>query len=152
MMARIATEAESHFVEWGQARSLESLGDSEAAAMARAAYEIARDRDVTAIAVFTMQGRTAMLVSKSHPNVPILAFTPDEETCRRLSFLWGVLPRLVPFVNTVEDMLHHVDAAMIQNEMVKPGQQVVLVCGFPVGALCPPNMALLHTVGMQECK
>jgi hypothetical protein len=23
----------------------------------------------------------------------------------------------------------------------------VLVCGFPVGAIRPPNMALLHTVG-----
>ncbi len=147
MMARIVMEAESHFVEWGQARSRESLGDSEAAAMARAAYEIARDRDVTAIAVFTMQGQTARLVSKSHPNVPILAFTPEEETCRRLSFLWGVMPRLVPFVNTVEDMLRHVDSAMVQNKMVKPGQQVVLVCGFPVGTLRPPNMALLHTVG-----
>jgi pyruvate kinase len=47
----------------------------------------------------------------------------------------------------MEDMLHHVDAAMLQSETVKPGQQVVLVCGFPVGALRTPNMALLHMVG-----
>ena len=147
MMARIVSEAESHFVEWGKTRTLESLGDSDAASMARAAYEIARDRDVAAIAVFTMQGRTALLVSKSHPNVPILAFTPEVDTCRRLSFLWGVFPRLVPFVTTMEEMLRHVDAAMLQNEMIKPGQQVVLVCGFPVGALRTPNMALMHTVG-----
>ena len=147
MMARIVVEAESHFVEWGHTLSLESLGDSDAASMARAAYEVARDRNVTAIAVFTMRGRTALLVSKSHPNVPILAFTPEVETCRRLSFLWGVIPRLVPFANTMEDMLRHVDAAMLQNGMVEPGQQVVLVCGFPVGALRTPNMTLLHTVG-----
>jgi pyruvate kinase len=147
MMVRIVSEAESHFVEWGKTSSLESLGESDAASMARAAYEIARDRDVAAIAVFTMQGRTALLVSKSHPNVPILAFTPEEETCRRLSFLWGVIPRLVPFATTMEDMLQHVDAAMLRNAMVKPGQQVVLVCGFPVGALRTPNMTLLHTVG-----
>ena len=76
-----------------------------------------------------------------------MAFTPEDETCRRLSFLWGVLPRLVPFANTMEDMLEHVDSAMVQNGMVKPGQQVVLVCGFPVGALRTPNMTLLHTVG-----
>ena len=147
MMARIVLEAESHFQEWGKTRSLESLGDSDAASMARAAYETARDRDAAAIAVFTMQGRTALLISKSQPNVPILAFTPEAETCRRLSFLWGVLPRLVPFATTMEDMLRYVDAAMLQTEMVKPGQQVVLVCGFPVGALRTPNMALLHEVG-----
>jgi pyruvate kinase len=146
-MSRIVMEAESHFVEWGKTRSLESLGDSDAASMARAAHEVALDRDVAAIAVFTMQGRTALLISKSHPSVPILAFTPEGETQRRLSFLWGVLPRLVPFATTMEDMLQHVDSAMVHNGMVKPGQQVVLVCGFPVGALRTPNMALLHTVG-----
>lgn len=115
--------------------------------MARAAYEVAFDRDVAAIAVFTMQGRTAQLISKAHPNVPILAFTPEAETCRRLSFMWGVLPRLVPFADTVEDMLRYVDAALRQSNMVKTGQQVALVCGFPVGALRTPNMLLLHTVG-----
>ncbi len=147
MMGRIVAEAESNFLEWGKTRSLEALGDSDAASMARAAYELARDRDVAAIAVFTMQGRTAQLVSKSHPNVPILAFTPDVETCHRLAFLWGVDPHQVPFSTTMEDMLRHVDAAMVGNNMVKQGQQVVLVCGFPVGALRTPNMALLHTVG-----
>ena len=94
-----------------------------------------------------MQGRTAVLASKSHPRVPILAFTPEEFTYRRLAFLWGVVPHLVPFSNTVEDMLRQVDVAMLKGGKVKPGQQVVLLCGFPVGAMLAPNMALLHTVG-----
>ncbi|MEW6030501.1 MAG: pyruvate kinase [Chloroflexota bacterium] len=152
MMARIVTEAESHFLEWGKSRSLESLGDTDAASMSRAAYEIARDRDVAGIAVFTMQGRTATLISKSHPQVPILAFTPQQDTYYRLCFLWGVFPRLVPFAATVEQMLGHVDKAMLQSGLVSPGQQVVLVCGFPVGAMRPPNMALLHTVGSDFTK
>jgi len=102
---------------------------------------------VAAIAVFSMQGNTATLVSKTHPDVPILGFTPDQSTYQRLAFLWGVIPHLVPFADTVEDMIHHVETAMLENQTVQPGQQVVLVCGFPVGALRSPNMALLHTVG-----
>lgn len=149
MMGRIAVEAESHFAEWGKQHPLSSLGENDAASMARAAYEIARDRDVAAIAVFTMQGRTAVLASKSHPRVSILAFTPEEFTYRRLAFLWGVVPHLVPFSDTVEDMLRQVDGAMLQGGKVKPGQQVVLLCGFPVGAMRAPNMALLHTVGSE---
>ncbi|MBV6395725.1 MAG: Pyruvate kinase [Anaerolineales bacterium] len=147
LMSRIVIEAESHFLEWGASSTPASLGDSDAASMARAACEIARDRDVAAIAVFTMQGRTAQLISKAHPNVSILAFTPEEETCRRLALLWGVIPRLVPFVNTTEDMIRYVENAMLQQNMVQRGQQVALVCGFPVGALRTPNMLLLHTVG-----
>jgi pyruvate kinase len=147
MMGRIAIEAETHFSEWGKPFTMASLGENDAASMSRAAFEIARDRDVAAIAVFTMQGRTATLISKTHPGVPILAFTPDEFTFRRLAFQWGVVPHLVPFANTVEDMLLRVDTAMLESDMVKPGQQVVLVCGFPVGAMRTPNMALLHNVG-----
>jgi hypothetical protein len=44
-------------------------------------------------------------------------------------------------------MLGYVDSALMRSEVVKSGEQVVLVCGFPVGAVRPPNMALLHTVG-----
>ncbi len=147
MMGRIAIEAESHFKEWGTQYPLTSLGESDAASMSRAAFEIARDRDVAAIAVFTMQGRSAVLISKTHPGVPILAFTPDDFTYRRVAFQWGVVPHLVPFANTVEDMLQYVDTALLEGGKVQSGQQVVLVCGFPVGALRAPNMALLHTVG-----
>lgn len=147
IMDRIAREAERHYAEWGKPHALESEDTSDAASMARAAFMLARDRDVAAIAVFTMQGQTALLISKTHPSVPILGFTPDEITYRRLAFRWGVIPNLVPFVDTVEAMLKRVDAAMLGNGMVESGKQVVLVCGFPVGALRSPNMALLHTAG-----
>jgi pyruvate kinase len=96
-----------------------------------------------------MQGRTATLISKTHPSVPILAFTPDDFTFRRLAFQWGVVPHLVPLSNTVEDMLQRVDSSMLEGDMIKPGQQVVLVCSFPVGAMRMPNMALLHNVGSE---
>jgi pyruvate kinase len=86
-------------------------------------------------------------MSKIRPRVPIMAFTPDPVTFRRLSFMWGVRPHQVEFVNSIEEMLSHVDADLIRSDVVQTGDQVVLVCGFPVGAIRPPNMALLHTVG-----
>jgi hypothetical protein len=47
----------------------------------------------------------------------------------------------------VEEMLKAVEAAMIASTPIEPGQQVVLVCGFPVHASRQTNLALLHTVG-----
>jgi len=147
MMDRIIIEAESHFLEWGsQQERISGLGESDAASMARAARELAHDRDVTAVAVFTMQGRTAWLMSKIRPVKRVLAFTPEEMTYRKAAFLWGVYPQLVPFVNSLEEMIHYLDAALL-NSGIHAGQQVVLICGFPVGAMKAPNMALLHMVG-----
>jgi pyruvate kinase len=147
MMGRIVCEAEAHFLEWGKEEDrIAGLGESDAASMARASHELARDRDVAAVTVFTRTGSTAWLMSKVRPAKCILAFTPELSTYRKLAFLWGVSSQLVPFVSTLEEMIQHVDGAMMESG-IEPGQQVVLVCGFPVGAMRPPNMALLHTVG-----
>jgi len=147
MMDRIVREAESHFLEWGTEQSrIAGLGESDAASMARASHELARDRDVTAIAVFTRTGSTAWLMSKVRPIKHILAFTPETLTYRKLAFLWGVYPQLVPFASTLEEMIQYVDEAIMKSG-IEPGQQVVLACGFPVGAMRPTNMALLHNVG-----
>ena len=146
MMARVIMEAESNFSEWGaELEPIEGLGESDAASMARAAHELAQDRDVTAVAVFTSQGSTAWLMSKIRPAKRILAFTPDKKTYQKLAFLWGVYPHLVPFVYTLEEMISRVDTALMQTG-IKQGDQVVLICGFPVGSMRPPNMALLHNV------
>jgi pyruvate kinase len=147
MMDRIANEAETHFMEWGTEQIVSGFEKSDAASMARAAQALASDKNVTAVACFTTQGQTAWLMSKIRPRVPIMAFTPDPATYRRLSFMWGVRPHQVEFVNSLEEMLHHVDADLMRSDVVQTGDQVVLVCGFPVGAIRPPNMALLHTVG-----
>ena len=147
MMDRIIREAETHFLEWGVEQAVQGFDQSDAATMARAAQALANDKNVTAVACFTTRGQTAWLMSKIRPRVPIMAFTPNEDTNRRLAFLWGVSPQRVQFVNSLEEMLDHVDAALMRSDVVQPGDQVVLICGFPVGAIRPPNMALLHTVG-----
>jgi len=91
-------------------------------------------------------GRSALLMAKARPRVPVLAFTPEERTYHRLAMAWGVQPHIVPFVNTFEEMFRCVETALRDSRMVKTGQQVVLVCGFPLGEMPIPNMALLHTL------
>jgi pyruvate kinase len=147
MMDRIVREAETHYLEWGAEQHVHGFEHSDAASMARAAQALANDKNVTAVACFTMQGQTAWLMSKIRPRVPIMAFTPEQATYQRLSFIWGVRPQLVPLVNSLDEMIDHVDKALMRSDVVEVGDQVVLVCGFPVGAIRPPNMALLHTVG-----
>jgi pyruvate kinase len=147
MMDRIVREAEIHFLEWGAEQHVRGFEQSDAASMARAAQVLANDKNVMAVACFTMQGQTAWLMSKIRPRVPIMAFTPERATYQRLTFMWGVDPQLVPFVNSLEEMIAHVDKALRRSNVVQVGDQVILVCGFPVGAIRQPNMALLHTVG-----
>jgi pyruvate kinase len=148
MMADIICEAEAKFDTWGHYLDLpEEATQNDALSITRAARELAHDRDVSAIAVFTETGRTAIYASKARPRVPILAFTPVQQTFQRLGLLWGVTPFLIPYASTVESMLAHVEAAAVASLILSPGQQIVLISGFPVGAMRQPNFALLHTLG-----
>ena len=65
----------------------------------------------------------------------------------RLPLVWGVIPYLIPEVDSVEAMIAHVEAAMLLNSPVRPGQQVILMAGLPTVQLAPVNFILLHTVG-----
>jgi pyruvate kinase len=147
MMAAIIAEAEGHVKEWGRWHGATESTSDDSIALARAARELAHDRDVSAIAIFTLSGRNARIMSKARPDVPILAFTPEPKTHLRLALLWGVTPYLIPHADTVEAMLAHVEAAMLLNSPVRPGQQVVLIAGLPTNKLVPANFILLHTVG-----
>ncbi len=148
-MNAIVCQAEANIEKWGHWRGgvNQNAGEDDTYFMTQAARELAHDRNVAAIAVFTKSGRTALLMSKARPGVSIQAFTPDIDSYSRLNLYWGVVPHLVPHAETIEAMLKVVDASMIASTSIKPGQQVILICGFPVHAVRPTNMALLHTVG-----
>jgi len=147
-MALILEEAEQHLDQWGRWHGPEIIDtQDDALAIAHAAKELGVDRDVAAIAVFTRTGRAARLMSKQRPQAPILAFTPEAATYPRMAMMWGVVPYLVPEANTLEEMLAHVEAAMIAASPIRPGEQVVLIAGLPLSVPGPPNFVLLHTVG-----
>jgi pyruvate kinase len=151
MMSSILLEAEEHLEEWGRWKGYPSGGYKDApTALAHAAAELAKDRKVAAIAVFTQMGRSARLMSKARPYAPILAFTPNPATYRRLSLLWGVIPALAPPADSVETMVRHVETALLQSGPVLPGEQVVIVSSLPMELHGPPNFLLLHTVGKRE--
>jgi pyruvate kinase len=149
IMHKIVCQAENHLTEWGRWGGIPEPGhcDDDTYFTSRAARDLARDRNVAALAVFTASGRAVRLLSKQRPRVPILAFTPEIETYRWLNLYWGVTPYFVPRVDTIEEMLHVVEEAMLAAGNVQAGQQVVLICGYPIHENRPTNLAMLHTVG-----
>ncbi|NPV76002.1 MAG: pyruvate kinase [Anaerolineae bacterium] len=147
MMDRIILQAEHHFCDWGACNIGEEATMDDAISITRAARELAHDRNVAGIAVFTQNGRTALLMSKARPQVPILALTPNINTYQKLGILWGVTPFLVPFSDTIEALLENVDIALTTSAAIKRGQQVVVISGFPLAKVRSPNFALLHSIG-----
>lgn len=146
MMDRIVREAESNFKDWGHFKPGNAPTEDDAEAITRAACELAHDLNVAVIAVFTQTGRTALLMSKMRPQVPIYAFTPVPGILNRLSTMWGVRPVNLPLSGTLQEMVNSAGNHLLGQDFEK-GKQVVVICGYPVESIRPPNMALLHSLG-----
>ena len=150
MMDAIVREAEIHLRQWGHWKgSGSSALRDDAISITRAARELAQDVNVAAITVFTSSGRTARLMSKAFPRVPILGLTPENRTYNRMALYWGVYPILTNLSNSVDEMLTSIDTTTLSLGSLKPGQQVVVISGYPVGAMRPPNLVMLYTLGQR---
>ena len=151
MMSKIIQQAEEHIKSWGRWQGatcpLNECDDTYF--ITQAARELAEDRNVAAISVFSRSGRTALFMSKTRPDLPILAFTPEAESCQRMNLYWGVKPYLVPHVQSLEEMVQVVEKTILEASSIKIGQQIVMICGFPIPSIRPTNLALLHRVGEQ---
>jgi pyruvate kinase len=114
--------------------------DSPPEAIGAAVAAVARSLPgITAIWVITRFGSSARLVSCHRPGVPILAFTPEERTWRRLSLLWGVTPVLCELVHDQESLERAVTTAARQQGLARPGDTVVLTGSHPFGESAETN-------------
>jgi pyruvate kinase len=150
MMDRIVTEAEKHLT-----RPDPRAGRvSHAHAVARAARSLAEDLDVKAIVCFTRSGRTARLLSRDRPRVPILAFTSDRLLERRLALWWGVTPlhrspltgARAALSDSTDELLDYMERALLEHGMVHEGDRVVVVGAIPFRADVHTNFLKLHQV------
>lgn len=116
-------------------------------AVAEAVCHIAYDINARAIICATTSGSTARLVSKYRPKTPIVAFTPFESTYRQLALSWGVQPRLIPQVYTMEEMLQTAVNTAVDMGLAHEGDKVVITAGVPIGVPGNTNLIKVHTIG-----
>jgi pyruvate kinase len=148
IMAAIAEEAERHLEQWGRYRMVHEDTGDDGLAIARAARDLADDRNAVAIAAFTRSGRTAQLLAKQRPENPVLAFTPNETVYRQMALLWGVQPYRVPEAHSVEEMIGQVERVLLDQTGTERGARVVFVAGFPaLDRPAPTNFIKLHVIG-----
>lgn len=148
MMDEIVRDAEAHIDEWGHKCQLPvDPSRDDAISITRAVRELALDVEVGAIAVFTLSGQTALLMSKTRPPVPILAFTPNESTYQKMNLYWGTKAFLVPVSKSVEEMISVLERTILREKILNNGQQIAVISGMPVNAMKKANFALLHTIG-----
>ena len=144
MMDRIARQAEANVPRQPLRRRREQLSVAEA--ICEAISHAAEEQAMKLIAVFTESGSTARLISKYRPRPPIVGFSPNKETRRRLSLLWGVLPRTIAPVRNIDNLTALAEKRLLEERLVARGDVIGIVAGTPFGVRGTTNFMKLHTV------
>lgn len=116
------------------------------AAVARSVGQIIDDIDAEMVAVWSQTGSAARLLSKSRIDVPILAFSSNELTCRQMALHYGVIPRTRPIPEDIMHFTRMVEKLVLESKWVQVGDQIVIVAGRPLGAAGTTNAIMVHTV------
>jgi pyruvate kinase len=119
-------------------------------AMSRAACELATEVRASAIIVFTRTGRSARLVSRERPPVPIFAFTDSERVWRELALRWGVDPLLSEWPRNVGEMVATADQLLLQRRLLNRGDTVVVARWSTANTRGWTNFVHLHRLGVSE--
>jgi len=146
MMHRIALEAEEE-TRYG-IRTPPSSEDSStfAGAVCDAACRAAGDVGARFLVVETLTGRTARLLSKFRPRMPIIGLTSDVRGWRRMSLYHNVIPIRRPRVTGVEDTIAGIDRDLKARGWARTGDVLVFTFGLPLAGEGHTNALRLHEV------
>ncbi len=147
-MATIAMRAETSdfFVEAMKTRKTKEL-TSAADAVTLHAVQAAMQVDAKAIITLTQTGETARMLARHKPHIPLIAVTQNKQVAAQLCVSFGVNTAITDIeVTTVQEALEITKKILLEDKIVKKGDNYVLVCGVPFGTEGGTNMTIIKTV------
>ncbi len=128
-MRKIATSAENDF---RHEKYLEPLLEKDvSASVAYAACVLADHLDAKAIIATTRSGATARNIARFRPRPKLIALSPDAETVRQLSLVWGCIPCCVRETPDTDEKIENAARAALEAGLVANGDLVVITAGHP---------------------
>ena len=142
-MSRIVRSAEDSGIK----PKLQHVPRTKRGVVAYAAKDIATNLHAKAIITFTTSGDTTRRVARLRPDLPLLAFTPNQQVRSQLAVTWGTDTFLCRRTNTTDDMIAVVDESLLTLDDYSEGDTIVVVAGTPPGIPGTTNTIRVHELG-----
>ncbi len=145
-----AVEVMSRIVSTVEERGFASIAEIEwdphtvGGVIAIAATSVAGRLGARYLVAFSKSGDTARRLSRLRSEIPILCFTPSEDTRHVMALAWGVTTYTTAEHTDPQDMLDEVDGILRARNLAIPGDRVVVVYGSPMGIPGKTNTLHVH--------
>ena len=145
-MARIAEETEKNINYEKRFRNSEFRIKNTVDAISHATCGMAIDISAKAIAVCTLSGMTARMVSRFRNPADILGFTTNEKTYRKLALSWGITPALGDTYDSTEVLFYAAKQKSTEVFGLNQGDHLIITGGMTRGVSGNTNMLKIETI------
>ncbi len=145
-MARIARETEKNIHYAKRFRNAEFNIRNTIDAISHATCGMAIDIEAKTIAVCSISGMTARMVSRFRSPVDILGVTTNERTWYKLGLSWGVTPVMVDRFDSTDVLFYTAKQKAIETFNLQQGDKLVLTGGMTNGVSGNTNIIKIETV------
>lgn len=151
-MSDVAIKIEESIDYWVKVNRYrpESIPLSTTDSISYATCATAMNINAKAIVTVTSSGKTAKMISKFHPECPIIAVTPDEKVQRQLQLSFGVTPVLSEQQSTTDELITDAMNQSMNTGLVDAGDLIVITAGLPIGMSGTTNLLKVQVVGDVE--
>ena len=145
-MARIAESTEKNIHYKKRFLSAEFKIKNTVDAISHATCGMAIDINAKAIAVCSLSGMTARMVSRFRPPVDIIGLTTDQKTWHKLSLSWGVIPVMCENYPSTDVLFYSAQKLTKERLKLNSGDKIVITGGVTNGKSGNTNLIKVETV------
>ncbi|MDD6284083.1 MAG: pyruvate kinase [Firmicutes bacterium] len=145
-MARIAERTEQSIHYSKRFLNAEFQIKNTVDAISHATCGMAIDIGASAIAVCTLSGMTARMVSRFRSPVDIMGLTTDEKTWRKLGMSWGVTPVMCDVFESTEVLFFTAKRLAAKTFGFVGGEKIIITGGMANGTSGNTNIIKVETV------
>lgn len=146
-MNKIIGEAEEHLDYNAVLKSYLRKEKTDATtSIAYSVTDCANRLNAKAIVVPTMSGYTAKQVSHFHPSSPILVTSPNKDTILSLSLYWGIVPLLVNYADTTDQIIEESRSLAIKALNLQKDDIIIITGGIPLESTKTTNFMKIDEI------
>jgi pyruvate kinase len=147
IMDRIVAEVEQDSqYRLGIDANLPDPQPTSADAICDALHGIVHTLPVAVTVAYTSSGFSTLRAARERPEAPILSLTPNVDTARRLSLVWGIHSVLTPDIQRVQEMVDRACEVALSESFADIGETLVIIAGMPFGKAGTTNMLRIAQV------
>ena len=119
-------------------------GDTAADAISSSLRHVSTVIPLAATVTYTESGFSSFRAARERPEAAVIACTPNEETARKLTLVWGVHAVVTTeIITNVDEMVPHAIKTTLREGFGEMGEIIAITAGMPFGRTGTTNMLRL---------